>query len=184
MSLVATAGREVDGRTVIMFRRSIKEIEPTDHPLGPGRLFVVWAKGQQQDAYFHRAPSALEHSNLKVPFYEDDIVKYHGSKNRGTHFIDFAIPVKLKKSNDARVSISAGKCTILSNRYTHLLCSAILTQRGYLCDRSDVLVSDPVQSRPSAFIPEHPYLSGVKLSFMIHTYGLALSAKDHRGPYH
>ncbi|XGW10304.1 hypothetical protein V3C99_012077 [Haemonchus contortus] len=107
MSLVATAGREVDGRTVIMFRRSVKEIEPTDHPLGPGRMFVVWAKGQQQDAYVHRVPSALEHSNLKVPFYVDDIVKYHGSKNRGTHFIDFTIPIKLKKSNDARVSISA-----------------------------------------------------------------------------
>ncbi|VDP00877.1 unnamed protein product, partial [Heligmosomoides polygyrus] len=79
MSLVAVAGRELDGRTIVMFRRPIQEIEPTDHPLGPGRMFVVWAKGQQQDAYAHGAPSALERSNSKAPFYTDDILKYHGS---------------------------------------------------------------------------------------------------------
>ncbi|KAK6053725.1 hypothetical protein COOONC_08771 [Cooperia oncophora] len=87
------------------------KIEPTDHPLGPGRMFVVWAKGQQQGAYAHGAPSALESSNSKEPFYMDDILKYHGSKNRGVHPIDFTTPVKLPKPGDAAfgVNIAAGE---------------------------------------------------------------------------
>ncbi|KAK6026603.1 hypothetical protein OSTOST_07411, partial [Ostertagia ostertagi] len=89
----------------------LTEIEPTDHPLGPGRMFVVWAKGQDQGAYAHGAPSALEASNSKVPFYMDDILKYHGSKNRGVHPIDFTTPVKLPKPGDAAfgVNIAAGE---------------------------------------------------------------------------
>ncbi|VDM57803.1 unnamed protein product [Angiostrongylus costaricensis] len=78
MSLVGTYGRELDGRTIVMFRRPMQEIEPTDHPLGPGRLFVVSAKGQQQGAYSHGAPSALEVAHTVELFYMDDILKYHG----------------------------------------------------------------------------------------------------------
>ncbi|KJH45605.1 hypothetical protein DICVIV_08341 [Dictyocaulus viviparus] len=83
MSLVAAYGRELDGRTIIMFRRPMQEIEPTDHPLGPGQMFVVWAKGQQQGAYAHGAPSALDVANTNEAFYPDDILNYHG----GTFFI-------------------------------------------------------------------------------------------------
>uniref|UniRef100_A0A0K0D149 EGF-like domain-containing protein n=1 Tax=Angiostrongylus cantonensis TaxID=6313 RepID=A0A0K0D149_ANGCA len=79
MSLVGAYGRELDGRTIVMFRRPMQEIEPTDHPLGPGRLFVVSAKGQQQGAYSHGAPSALEVAHTIELFYMDDILKYHGS---------------------------------------------------------------------------------------------------------
>lgn len=28
--------------------QGFSEIEPTDHPLGPGRVFTIWAKGQTQ----------------------------------------------------------------------------------------------------------------------------------------
>lgn len=28
--------------------QGFSEIEPTDHPLGPGRIFTIWAKGQTQ----------------------------------------------------------------------------------------------------------------------------------------
>ncbi|KAJ1354311.1 hypothetical protein KIN20_011200 [Parelaphostrongylus tenuis] len=100
MSLVGTYGRELDGRTIIMFRRPMQEIEPTDHPLGPGQLFVVYAKGQKQGAYSHDAPSALEVSHPDVIFYMDDILKYHGSKNRGVHSINFTAPIKPWKFTD------------------------------------------------------------------------------------
>ena len=52
------------------------EIEPTDHPLGPNRIFVAWAKG----------PSM--HLN------------YHGPKSRGTAYIDFTVPVKPSKPRE------------------------------------------------------------------------------------
>ncbi|RCN37772.1 hypothetical protein ANCCAN_16323 [Ancylostoma caninum] len=107
MSLVASAGREIDGRTVVMFRRPIQEIEPTDHPLGPGRMFVVWAKGQQQGAYTHGAPSALDAPNSSsTHFYPDDIIKYHGAKNRGVHPIDFTTPVKMPRPGDAAFGVN------------------------------------------------------------------------------
>ncbi|EYB84476.1 hypothetical protein Y032_0315g2258 [Ancylostoma ceylanicum] len=106
MSLVASAGREIDGRTVVMFRRPIQEIEPTDHPLGPGRMFVVWAKGQQQGAYTHGAPSALDGPNSSTHFYPDDIIKYHGAKNRGVHPIDFTTPVKMLRPGDAAFGVN------------------------------------------------------------------------------
>lgn len=38
-SLTAGFGIERDGRTVVMFRRNVREIEPSDHPLGPGGKF-------------------------------------------------------------------------------------------------------------------------------------------------
>lgn len=34
-SLTASYGIQRDGRTIVMFRRGIREIEPSDHPLGP-----------------------------------------------------------------------------------------------------------------------------------------------------
>ncbi|CAJ0958742.1 unnamed protein product, partial [Mesorhabditis belari] len=93
-SLVGAAGIEIDGRTIVMFRRWSQEIEPTDHPLGPGPLHVIWAKGQTQGAYSHAAPSALtgsRHSNTM--FYLDDFLKYHGNVNRGTTVLDFHVQV-------------------------------------------------------------------------------------------
>ncbi|KAL3114920.1 hypothetical protein niasHT_011356 [Heterodera trifolii] len=59
-----------DGRTVVMFRRMVPEIEPTDHPLGPGELFLIWAKGQPKKP-------------KDKGFYSDGQWKYHGDSGSG-----------------------------------------------------------------------------------------------------
>uniref|UniRef100_A0A8R1HRB0 EGF-like domain-containing protein n=1 Tax=Caenorhabditis japonica TaxID=281687 RepID=A0A8R1HRB0_CAEJA len=48
MSLSAAYGTQVDDRTIVMFRRELREFEPTDHPLGPNEILVVWSKGDGQ----------------------------------------------------------------------------------------------------------------------------------------
>ncbi|KAI1715744.1 SGS domain-containing protein [Ditylenchus destructor] len=89
-SLSAAYGVQTEDRSVVMFRRMIREIEPTDHPLGPGKIFVIYAKGQTSGSYKHLTPSAIEKSNQdgkehirNKDFYKDDQWKYHGSQNRG-----------------------------------------------------------------------------------------------------
>ena len=57
-SLTAAFGVERDGRTVVMFRRNIREIEPSDHPLGPGKIHGIYAKSSEAS----------------------DEIRYHGSK--------------------------------------------------------------------------------------------------------
>uniref|UniRef100_A0A914ID37 EGF-like domain-containing protein n=1 Tax=Globodera rostochiensis TaxID=31243 RepID=A0A914ID37_GLORO len=64
-SLSAAYGLASDGRMVVMFRRMVPEIEPTDHPLGPGKLFLIWAKGQSK-------------KHKDKGFYSDGQWKYHG----------------------------------------------------------------------------------------------------------
>ncbi|VDN86223.1 unnamed protein product, partial [Brugia pahangi] len=59
-SFSAAYGIERDGRTIVMFRRRIAEIEPSDHPLGPGEIFVIYAKGQMMGSYSHAVKSALD----------------------------------------------------------------------------------------------------------------------------
>ncbi|VDN03274.1 unnamed protein product [Thelazia callipaeda] len=89
-SFSAAYGIERDGRTTIMFRRRIAEIEPSDHPLGPGKIFVIYAKGQTSGNYSHSIKTALENGSVgDYEFYKDDQVKYHGSQNRGVHPIEF-----------------------------------------------------------------------------------------------
>ncbi|VDK17311.1 unnamed protein product [Anisakis simplex] len=89
-SFSAAYGIEQDGRTIIMFRRSIAEIEPSDHPLGPGELFVIYAKGQTSESFSHYPKSALETGNYSDhDFYKIDQLRYHGSKNRGVKRIEF-----------------------------------------------------------------------------------------------
>ncbi|KAM3720100.1 Tenascin [Dirofilaria immitis] len=89
-SFSAAYGIERDGRTIIMFRRRIAEIEPSDHPLGPGKIFVIYAKGQMTGFYSHSVKSALEKGPVNdYNFYRQDEVKYHGNKNRGVHPIEF-----------------------------------------------------------------------------------------------
>jgi hypothetical protein len=54
-------------------------MEKTDHSFGPGRLFVVWAKGQQSGHYYHYPPSAIETNQISDHmFYKQDEIKYHG----------------------------------------------------------------------------------------------------------
>ncbi|VDK52652.1 unnamed protein product [Gongylonema pulchrum] len=61
--------------------RSKEEIEPSDHPLGPGKIFVIYAKGQTTGHHSHAVKSALEQGPVKNhDFYKRDQVKYHGCK--------------------------------------------------------------------------------------------------------
>uniref|UniRef100_A0A0M3HYW6 EGF-like domain-containing protein n=1 Tax=Ascaris lumbricoides TaxID=6252 RepID=A0A0M3HYW6_ASCLU len=88
-SFSAAYGIEQDGRTIIMFRRRIAEIEPSDHPLGPGKLFVIYAKGQTSDALMHVSKSG----NFRDEnFYKSDQLRYHGTVNRGVFPIEFVTP--------------------------------------------------------------------------------------------
>ncbi|CAI4221745.1 unnamed protein product [Auanema sp. JU1783] len=124
LSFLAAYGAEIDGRTVIMFRRWMQEIEPTDHPLGPGRQFVIWAKGQAQGAYSHGAPSGLDGKHSNEDFYADDILKYHGNQNRGVHPLDFTIPpAKYPKPDDAAfgVHIAQGSNSLLRLKSLHFV---------------------------------------------------------------
>uniref|UniRef100_A0A915PL06 EGF-like domain-containing protein n=1 Tax=Setaria digitata TaxID=48799 RepID=A0A915PL06_9BILA len=86
-SFSAAYGIERDGRTIIMFRRRIAEIEPSDHPLGPGEIFVIYAKGQSSA----RTAKSTSDKNFinNNNFYKYDEVKYHGNTNRGIHPIEF-----------------------------------------------------------------------------------------------
>uniref|UniRef100_A0A1I7WRG9 EGF-like domain-containing protein n=1 Tax=Heterorhabditis bacteriophora TaxID=37862 RepID=A0A1I7WRG9_HETBA len=87
MSLIAAAGVQIDGRTVIMFRRSVQEIEPTDHPIGPGRLFVVWAKGENSELDI-REPLLASPGNHSSSFISpNNQLRYHGKK-----FVCAALP--------------------------------------------------------------------------------------------
>uniref|UniRef100_A0AAF5Q5F2 DOMON domain-containing protein n=1 Tax=Wuchereria bancrofti TaxID=6293 RepID=A0AAF5Q5F2_WUCBA len=89
-SFSAAYGIERDGRTIVMFRRRIAEIEPSDHPLGPGEIFVIYAKGQMMGSYSHAVKSALDQGPISDHnFYRQDEVKYHGNRNRGVHSVTF-----------------------------------------------------------------------------------------------
>lgn len=62
--------------------KNILEIEPTDHPLGPGAIFLIYAKGQTAGEYHHLAQSAIDKNQGKnvrnKEFYQNDQWKYHG----------------------------------------------------------------------------------------------------------
>uniref|UniRef100_A0A1I8BN16 EGF-like domain-containing protein n=2 Tax=Meloidogyne hapla TaxID=6305 RepID=A0A1I8BN16_MELHA len=92
-SLSAAYGLQTGNRTLLMFRRLISEIEPTDHPLGPGNIFVLYAKGQL---------GIGRDGNLEK--LDDQQWKYHGSEstNRGHLEIEF---VKQSQMNQIRVPL-------------------------------------------------------------------------------
>ncbi|CAI2339823.1 unnamed protein product [Caenorhabditis sp. 36 PRJEB53466] len=65
MSLSAAYGTQSAGRTVVMFRRELREFEPTDHPLGPNEILVVWAKAESAMANsFHGSNRGVEKLKL------------------------------------------------------------------------------------------------------------------------
>ncbi|CAD5219518.1 unnamed protein product [Bursaphelenchus okinawaensis] len=103
-SLTTAYGKQKDGRTIVMFRRGIREIEPSDHPFGPGLIHLIHAKGQDQGSYKHFTPSALEKNKVKVKnFYKNDQWRYHGSENRGVHRLELV----------SNTEISAGRSFLL-----------------------------------------------------------------------
>lgn len=82
-SLSAAYGLQTGNRTLLMFRRlisgflggsygrakiSFTEIEPTDHPLGPGKIFLLYAKGESKIG-----------RDEKLKSENDYQWKYHGS---------------------------------------------------------------------------------------------------------
>lgn len=117
--LTAVYGAEVDGRTIIMFRKSIKgdqnlncrqycfyealnsifvllvASDQSDHEI-TGDMHMIWARGQN--------PSEKQ-SVGHAEFYEPDVVKYHGG-NRGSFSVSF-------------VPSSANGTTALNNPLIH-----------------------------------------------------------------
>ncbi|KAI6242469.1 DOMON domain-containing protein [Aphelenchoides fujianensis] len=91
-SLTAAFGRELEGRTIVMFRRAIKTDDPADHPLGPARLFGVFSKGQPHNERSGIVRAALEApENAERVFIRQDEFTYHGQgEQRGLvvfHFV-------------------------------------------------------------------------------------------------
>lgn len=55
-----------------------------------GKLQVIWAKGQTEGAYSHSAKSGLDDGKASQKnFYTNDVLKYHGSVNRGAMVMSF-----------------------------------------------------------------------------------------------
>ncbi|KAK8372669.1 hypothetical protein O3P69_011719 [Scylla paramamosain] len=80
-SLTAALGWEVDGQTMILFRRKLEASEPTDHPITKGAMHVIWARGQEVGNYVHSPKSGLESGPASVQdFYRPGELKYHGKK--------------------------------------------------------------------------------------------------------
>ena len=54
-------------------------------------MTVIWAKGQQYPNYVHNVePSVFAEGKAGKPeFYENDVLMYHGAKNRGVLTLDF-----------------------------------------------------------------------------------------------
>nr|CAD2190822.1 unnamed protein product [Meloidogyne enterolobii] len=92
-SLSAAYGLQTGNRTLLMFRRLISEIEPTDHPLGPGKIFLLYAKGESKIG-----------RDEKLKSENDYQWKYHGSEstNRGHIEIEF---VNQSQMNQIRVPL-------------------------------------------------------------------------------
>jgi hypothetical protein len=88
--LTAAYGRETpDGYTIVMFRKPLNSKDKADHSL-EGKLHAIWAKGQTQGAYKHGTDSGLEVGKASVKnYYTDDVLKYHGSENRGVSVVSF-----------------------------------------------------------------------------------------------
>jgi hypothetical protein len=94
--LLCSGGVSEVGQSLLLIQ-SFVEIEPSDHPLGPGKLFVIHAKGQKQGSYKHTAPSALEKKQTSKPdFYRNDQWRYHGAENRGVQVLEFVSAVEMR----------------------------------------------------------------------------------------
>ncbi|KAK2722151.1 hypothetical protein QYM36_002636 [Artemia franciscana] len=88
--LTGAFAEEKEDVTTFIFRRKTNASEPTDHSILPGKMHVIWSKGQEPGQYKHVPKSGLEAGNSSVPdFYKPDELKYHGKENRGVVEIDF-----------------------------------------------------------------------------------------------
>lgn len=90
-NLALGTGFEENGVTTIIFRKKLVANEPTDHTLDDALTHVIWAKGQEPEAYVHVPASGLETQIATVKnFYQQDELKYHGHQmQRGVTQINF-----------------------------------------------------------------------------------------------
>lgn len=54
-------------------------------------MYVIWARGQEENMYVHYPKSGLEVGNPSIPnFYKPDELKYHGKRDqRGVASLNF-----------------------------------------------------------------------------------------------
>ena len=61
-----------------------------DHSIGDELTHVIWAFGQVFPNYFHRPWSGIEAGTAQNDrFYQEDELKYHGTRDRGATSINF-----------------------------------------------------------------------------------------------
>lgn len=89
--LTAALGYELNGETVILFRRKLNVSDETDHIIGTEPMHVIWARGQEAGKYVHQPASGLEKDPVTISdFYRPDELKYHGrGDQRGVTLITF-----------------------------------------------------------------------------------------------
>ncbi len=82
-SLTAAFGYEENGIKTVVFRRPLVSEDPTDHDIVDEKMDVIWAKGQMYSDYTSYEDKVL------AAYYERNVVKYHGKRNRGSFVVNF-----------------------------------------------------------------------------------------------
>uniref|UniRef100_A0A915EUN1 EGF-like domain-containing protein n=1 Tax=Ditylenchus dipsaci TaxID=166011 RepID=A0A915EUN1_9BILA len=102
----------MDCTDIIMASAADKRNRAHRPPLGPGKIFVIHAKGQTAGSYQHSVPSAIEqqskHANVTIKnrdFYRNDQWKYHGSENRGINKLELVSAEEMAKFRSPLVHI-------------------------------------------------------------------------------
>ncbi|CAJ0932371.1 unnamed protein product, partial [Mesorhabditis belari] len=85
--LSGAAAYSEDGVTTIVFRKKLNSNDPADHPILPGPMTVIWAKGADSERYQHTTGG--EPIKADPAFFGTDLFKYHGKNRRGVLTIDF-----------------------------------------------------------------------------------------------
>ena len=64
--------------------------DDADHSIENELTHVIWAFGQMYPDYFHRPWSGIEAGTAQNDrFYQEDELKYHGTRDRGATSINF-----------------------------------------------------------------------------------------------
>lgn len=163
-------------------------MESSDHPLGPGEIFVIYAKGQTMDSHSHKDKVALDVGPFSDHhFYTNDEVKYHGStcalteyrrndlsaadvreiqfhitdKNRGVRFIEFVSASESKSNWESDINLTDKKKMVIQSTPT----SGLNPKQNF--GKNDYLNSDngSFTSNPSRHLYFSAFLSFVILYF-------------------
>ncbi|XP_006819112.1 uncharacterized protein LOC102801088 [Saccoglossus kowalevskii] len=90
--ILAADGKEVDGKTTIVFRKKLLASEMSDHSISNSLMSVIWARGQTPGDYWHAPASGIESCMAEdYMFYRVDELKYHGTRadQRGVTTMNF-----------------------------------------------------------------------------------------------